>query len=63
MCRLIVVLQHRSFIYDLNSTTILEEIETVPNMKGRDPTSVYLPNIHTIAPVNFPCCQAGKNIY
>ncbi|KAF8730143.1 hypothetical protein HU200_017114 [Digitaria exilis] len=32
--RLIVVLQHRSYIYDLNSTTILEEIETVPNMKG-----------------------------
>ncbi|XP_015689521.1 autophagy-related protein 18b isoform X2 [Oryza brachyantha] len=32
--RLVVVLQDRTFIYDLNSTTILEEIETVPNTKG-----------------------------
>ncbi|GJM87221.1 hypothetical protein PR202_ga03155 [Eleusine coracana subsp. coracana] len=32
--RLIVVLQHKTFIYDLNSTTILEEIDTVPNTKG-----------------------------
>ncbi|KAG8059164.1 hypothetical protein GUJ93_ZPchr0002g24135 [Zizania palustris] len=32
--RLVVVLQDKTFIYDLNSTTILEEIETVPNTKG-----------------------------
>uniref|UniRef100_A0A0D9VM17 Anaphase-promoting complex subunit 4 WD40 domain-containing protein n=1 Tax=Leersia perrieri TaxID=77586 RepID=A0A0D9VM17_9ORYZ len=32
--RLVVVLQDRTFIYDLNSTTILEEIETVSNTKG-----------------------------
>uniref|UniRef100_A0A0E0K654 Autophagy-related protein 18 n=1 Tax=Oryza punctata TaxID=4537 RepID=A0A0E0K654_ORYPU len=32
--RLVVVLQDRTFIYDVNSTTILEEIETVPNTKG-----------------------------
>jgi hypothetical protein len=35
MCRLVVVLQNKTFIYDLNSTTILEEIETVPNTKGK----------------------------
>lgn len=35
MCRLVVVLQHKTFIYDLNSITILEEIETVPNTKGK----------------------------
>jgi hypothetical protein len=40
MCRLVVVLQDRTFIYDVNSTTILEEIETVPNTKGEDPTAV-----------------------
>jgi len=34
MKRLVVVLQDRTFVYDLNSTTILEEIETVPNTKG-----------------------------
>lgn len=34
MCRLVVVLQDKTFIYDLNSITILEEIETVPNTKG-----------------------------
>jgi autophagy-related protein 18 len=45
MCRLVVVLQHKTFIYDLNSTTILEEIETVPNTKGKIPTAVRLPNI------------------
>jgi hypothetical protein len=38
--RLVVVLQDRTFIYDVNSTTILEEIETVPNTKGEDPTAV-----------------------
>ncbi|XP_066328953.1 autophagy-related protein 18b-like [Miscanthus floridulus] len=32
--RLVVVLQDRTFVYDLNSTTILDEIETVPNTKG-----------------------------
>lgn len=32
--RFVVVLQDRTFVYDLNSTTILEEIETVPNTKG-----------------------------
>jgi hypothetical protein len=37
MCRLVVVLQDRTFVYDLNSTTILDEIETVPNTKGKDP--------------------------
>lgn len=37
MCRLVVVLQNRTFVYDLNSTTILDEIETVPNTKGKDP--------------------------
>jgi hypothetical protein len=45
MCRLVVVLQHKTFIYDLNSTTILEEIETVPNTKGKIPIAVRLPNI------------------
>ncbi|KAF7091633.1 hypothetical protein CFC21_094189 [Triticum aestivum] len=32
--RLIVVLQDKTFIYDLNSTRILEEIDTVHNPKG-----------------------------
>jgi autophagy-related protein 18 len=59
MCRLVVVLQDRTFVYDLNKTTILEEIETVPNTKGIDPTAALLPNIHTIAPANIFCCQAG----
>lgn len=60
MCRLVVVLQDRTFVYDLNSTTILEEIETVPNTKGKDPTAVCLPNIDIIASAIIPCCQAGK---
>ncbi|CAL4885715.1 unnamed protein product [Urochloa decumbens] len=34
MTRLVVVLHDRTFVYDLNRTTILEEIETVPNTKG-----------------------------
>ncbi|OEL30721.1 Autophagy-related protein 18b [Dichanthelium oligosanthes] len=40
--RLVVVLQSRTFVYDLNSTTILDEIETVPNTKGKNPTAVCL---------------------
>jgi autophagy-related protein 18 len=62
MCRLVVVLQDRTFVYDLNKTTILEEIETVPNTKGIDPTAAFIPNIHTIAPANISFCQAGKKL-
>ncbi|KAJ3695415.1 hypothetical protein LUZ60_000792 [Juncus effusus] len=32
--RLIVVLQEKTYIYDLNSIAILDEIDTVPNTKG-----------------------------
>ncbi|CAA6672229.1 unnamed protein product [Spirodela intermedia] len=32
--RLIVVLQEKTYIYDLNSLAILDTIETVPNLKG-----------------------------
>lgn len=32
--RLIVVLQGKTFIYDINSLVILDTIETVPNLKG-----------------------------
>lgn len=60
MCRLVVVLQDRTFVYDLNSTTILDEIETVPNTKGKDPPALCIPNIHTIPLANSPCFQAGK---
>jgi hypothetical protein len=40
----------------------LEEIETVPNTKGIDPTAAFIPNIHTIAPANISFCQAGKKL-
>jgi autophagy-related protein 18 len=40
MCRLIVVLQDKTFIYDLNSAHILEEIDTVHNPKGKNPTQI-----------------------
>ena len=33
-CRLVVLLQDKTFIYDLNSVAILDEFETVPNTKG-----------------------------
>ncbi|XP_071729633.1 autophagy-related protein 18b [Rutidosis leptorrhynchoides] len=32
--RLVVVLQEKTFIYDINSTVILDTIDTVPNLKG-----------------------------
>uniref|UniRef100_A0A5B7BFV6 Putative autophagy-related protein 18b isoform X2 n=1 Tax=Davidia involucrata TaxID=16924 RepID=A0A5B7BFV6_DAVIN len=32
--RLIVVLQEKTYIYDINSLTILDTIDTVPNLKG-----------------------------
>jgi autophagy-related protein 18 len=38
MYRLIVVLQDKTFIYDLSSSQILEEIDTVHNPKGKHPT-------------------------
>ena len=41
MCRLIVVLQDKTFIYDLNSAHILEEIDTVHNPKGKHPTQIF----------------------
>lgn len=54
MCRLIVVLQDKTFIYDLNSITILEEIETVPNTKGKHPTAVLLPHILNYNSYKYP---------
>ncbi|KAJ0710330.1 putative transcription factor WD40-like family [Helianthus annuus] len=33
-CRLIVVLQGKTFIYDINSLVILDTVDTVPNLKG-----------------------------
>lgn len=33
-CRLIVVLQENTYIYDINSLAILDTIDTVPNLKG-----------------------------
>lgn len=41
MCRLVVVLQDKTFIYDLNSGQILEEIDTVHNPKGKHPTQIF----------------------
>lgn len=32
--RLIVVLQEKTYIYDINSLAILDAIDTVPNLKG-----------------------------
>lgn len=34
-CRLVVILQEKTYIYDLNSLTILDTIDTVPNTKGQ----------------------------
>lgn len=34
MCRLIVVLQEKTYVYDTNSLAILDTIDTVPNLKG-----------------------------
>lgn len=36
LCRLIVVLQEKTYIYDLNSLAILDTIDTVPNSKGQN---------------------------
>lgn len=33
-CRLVVVLQDKTYVYDLNSLAILDSIDTVPNLKG-----------------------------
>ena len=33
-CRLIVLLQDKTFIYDIDSLAILSTIDTVPNPKG-----------------------------
>ncbi|CBI22514.3 unnamed protein product, partial [Vitis vinifera] len=37
--RLVVVLQEKTYIYDLNSLSILDTIDTVPNSKGEGRTS------------------------
>ena len=33
-CRLLVVLQDKTYVYDLNTVKILDSIDTVPNLKG-----------------------------
>jgi hypothetical protein len=33
-CRLVVVLQDKTYVYDLNTVKILDAIDTVPNLKG-----------------------------
>lgn len=33
-CRLVVVLQEKTYIYDSNSLAILDTLDTVPNTKG-----------------------------
>jgi hypothetical protein len=60
MCRLIVVLQDKTFIYDLNSTRILEEIDTVHNPKGKHPTQNFQIAAHTI-PDNYIAEAGGKS--
>lgn len=35
-CRLVVVLQDKTYIYDFNSLTIMDVIDTVPNTKGKE---------------------------
>lgn len=34
-CRLVVVLQEKTYIYDSNSLEILDTVDTVPNLKGK----------------------------
>lgn len=43
-CRLVVVLQDKTYVYDLNSLAILDTIDTVPNLKGAIP-SLYFFNM------------------
>jgi len=62
VCRLVVVLQDRTFVYDLNSTTILEEIETVPNTKGKDPLLSVYQSFPITAPVDITAAKLAKNI-
>nr|XP_048335635.1 autophagy-related protein 18b-like isoform X2 [Ziziphus jujuba var. spinosa] len=33
-CRLVVLLQEKTYVYDINSLTILDTIDTAPNLKG-----------------------------
>lgn len=50
MCRLIVVLQDKTYIYDINSLAILDTIDTVPNLKGKFRivlfTLIYYTNVY-----------------
>lgn len=41
LCRLIVVLQENTYIYDINSLAILDTIDTVPNIKGKFATILF----------------------
>lgn len=40
-CRLVVVLQDKTYVYDLNSLAILDSIDTVPNLKGAIPSLYF----------------------
>jgi hypothetical protein len=41
-CRLVVVLQEKTYIYDLNTLAILDAIDTVPNVKGETEDPRYV---------------------
>lgn len=45
--RLVVLLQDKTYIYDINSLTILDTIDTVPNSKGQE--SVHSPPVWMVA--------------
>uniref|UniRef100_A0A9I9EBP3 Autophagy-related protein 18b n=1 Tax=Cucumis melo TaxID=3656 RepID=A0A9I9EBP3_CUCME len=43
--KLVVLLQDKTYIYDINSLTILDTIDTVPNSKGQVGTCAFSPSL------------------
>lgn len=46
-CRLLVVLQDKAYVYDIDSLTILDTIDTVPNLKGE--VGIHFPPVPFVA--------------
>lgn len=41
-CRLVVILQDKTYVYDINSLGILDTIDTIPNLKGETGSYFFL---------------------